>query len=198
MAELHEVTQRDPDNQQRRGKFDAYHAAPVVVGTCESHLHNGHSYEAQAYQPNLILNGTLTVCFKTPATQPLIHFRSSFGTSAGGRMTLYEGAAWNAETGFQVPVLARNRADIKSSQMLSDILPGGFGQANALSGDPTGIVLGGLSVTTVYAFGQNKVPATERALEYVLKPDTTYALELLATTAGKGQLVLEWSEHTSE
>ena len=172
-------------------------AATNVMETIEyehHEIHSGSSYHAYANAAGG--SGTkATITFTTPDTLKWAHVVVSGVSNVIASFTFGEGATVTSPTGSDFVPRNRNRNSDNVSGMISSGSAGGAGNVTT-----------GATVTdfgTILQFqqmGAGKVGGESRgAAEWVLKRNTTYALECESQAAtSEVHVNLEWYEHTDK
>ena len=188
----------DPTNGDSVGGIDKVSGALAVVSFAHHEIHEGDSFFADVVDLVMANADTINIVFKTPPGTKRAHMTFGFSTAVGGHVDVLEGPTWNQGTGTAVGIFNRKReATMNSSMLLEDLNQVAFTASDELILNPTGLA-GGTTIHDVYAFGAQKVPAGGREEnEILLLPDSTYCMCFTADGANnKGQLVLNWYEHT--
>ena len=178
---------------------DTLFPIPVTIDSAHHEVHEGDAFEACVVNDSMGSGATLALAFKTAAGTKRMHLLMAFDTAAGGHLELLEGATWDAESGTEATIHNRKReTTMASSGVLADQAQAGFLASDVMHKDPS--TLAGTAICAQYAFGANKTPAGARgAAEWILKPETQYAVRLTADNASNGGFIgLTWYEHTDD
>jgi len=170
----------------------------ITIDYSHHEAHEGDAFECTAVDTSMGDADTIVLAFKTMAAPKRMHLVIEFATAAGGHVDVIEGPTWDDQSGTLNPIYNRKReASMKSSAALEDQAQAGFVASDNMHQDPTTLA-GGTIIHAVYAFGAVKTAAGTRGVEeWLLKPETQYAIRLTADGAQNGgQLRLEWYEHT--
>lgn len=195
------VVQQDPGDSTRQGSFDELFEVPVHQSVEHSEIHEKRMFMAHFADEAMNDNDTIHLAFKTPNTTKRLHMVAEFVTLVGGDLNVIEGPTWTTNTGSLCPVVNHFReAAPDSSVVLEDktATPAFTATDNILS-NVTG-VSGGTSIQRRYAWGvknRSGAGSLRGSLELVLAPDTQYVVTFTADGgSNKGQVILEWYEHT--
>jgi hypothetical protein len=183
--------------------IDGITNAHTIIDYAHHEVHGGSSFTTE-FADNTMANAeTIIIVFKTMAGTKKIHMLSSMTTLVGGSLQIWEGATWTTNTGALLPIINRKReTTMASSGILEDLTATpAFTETNNMLVNPTGLNIGAAtSIHLHYAYGERgKIGAgTQRDIdEYILKPETQYAIVFTAIGASnKGQIILNWYEHT--
>jgi len=185
--------------------MDEMSSSPVSITFPHHKIHNGDSFTTNFTDETLADAETIILAFKTATGKEKVHLFAFFSTLVGGSLNIWEGATWTTNTGVVNPIINRRRDENpKSSGMREDLTstPTFMATGNILS-NPTltgGVVTptGATSLDKQYAWGERgKIGAgnLRDENEFILKPDTTYAIVFTAIGASnKAQINLNWYE----
>ncbi len=184
--------------------FDAMTNALVSIGCAHYRIHEGSSFTTNFTDEVLANDETLVIAFKTAPGTKRVHLFVFFSTLVGGSLELWEGATWTEDTGTATPIINRRRDEnLEASGMLEDktYTPAFRATGNVLV-NPTHSVVGATSLDKQYAWGEKgKIGAgyLRDENEFILKPDTQYAVVFTAIgAANKAQVSLNWYEQSEE
>ena len=181
--------------------IDAVTNALITVQNEHHEVHEGSAFSANHVDTSMAIGDTNELCFKTPAAGKLIHLAGEFLTLTGGHLDLIEGPTWDASSGSAVAIYNRKRAAaMTSSVLLEDRSTGSFVANDELILNPTTFA-GGTVLLPFYGFGQKNQfsGGGQSALEWVLQPETQYAVRFVSTAnSNAAQILMRWYEHTSK
>lgn len=160
-------------------------------------IHAGDSYHVFYADTGVDDDERLVLSFKTPNTSTWIHMVFDVESKGEAEFKLYEDMTITDNTGISIPVYNRNRNSGNTSGVLDtgqnpDLANHVTLNAEMGSGSAYGTVLEHV------AFGDaKKAGGEERGIsEWILKPDTIYALSFVARAATNiMHLHIEWYEH---
>jgi len=199
MSHIREFELLDPDDNNRKQKFDSLFQAIYTMPVEHHEIHDAHSFMTGYADITLGLNATIIFAFKTPAGSKLLHMVVGFETLVKAHVDIIEAPGWSASTGSQNPVYNRNREDAGSSVILENTT-GSFIASDNVILDPSSFT-GGTIIDTLYAFGvKNKSSGSNRGIdEIVLAANTNYGVRLTSDDGSNAaHLKLSWYEHTNE
>lgn len=178
---------------------DAMTGAVVGISYPHYEAHEGNAFICDYVDETLDDNATIELAFKTPAGTKRVHIWIEFSTLVGGDIRLLEAPTWTTSTGSQNSILNRKRlASMTSSGLLEDTA-GSFSATNNMVLNPTSLA-GGTVIHHIYAWGKKEkmqAGGARDSEEFILKPDTQYAVVFTADGASnKAQVILNWYEHT--
>lgn len=186
--------------------LDALSGASVGITSPHHRIHVGDAFTTNFTDETLADAETMILAFKTPVGPKRVHLFAFFSTLVGGSLNIWEGATWTTTTGTVNPIINRRRDENpKPSGIREDLTatPAFTATGNMLS-NPTltgGVVTptGAESLDKQYAWGEKgKVGAgyLRDENEFILKPNTTYAIIFTAIGASnKAQINLNWYEN---
>jgi len=185
--------------------LDAMSGTPVGITFPHHKIHNGDSFTTNFTDETLADAETIILAFKTATGPKRIHLFAFFSTLVGGSLNIWEGATWTTTTGVVNPIINRRRDENpNTSGLLEDLTatPAFTATGNILSNPTlTGGVVTPTSATSLdkqYAWGEKgKIGAgyLRDENEFILKPDTTYAIVFTSIGASnKAQINLNWYE----
>ena len=170
----------------------------IRITAAHHEVHEGDSYNYVLTETTMQTTETINVAFKTPAAATkYIHMIVEFSTRAGGNLEILEAATWTAQTGTAATPMNANRNSSNTSSLLGNETTTVF-TAGEIAYDVTTILTTNATIIEdVYAFGANRVPATNRGItEFILKAATTYVIRFTADgNTNGGQIHLRWYEH---
>lgn len=162
-------------------------------------IHSGSAFFSTAEDTSMADSETLALAFKTANTTERAHMLIAWSTKAGGLIELLEGPTWTTSTGSQEPIYNRKRLTSMHSSMLLEDTAGSFSATDNLVLNPTALA-GGTAIWEERAWsatGQAQASAGRDVAEWVLKPDTQYAVRFTAAGGtNAGAIALHWYEHT--
>jgi hypothetical protein len=172
-------------------RLDASTHAWNMIGYSHHEIHSGKSY---TYDTNAAgASGTkATVTFTTPAGPKEIHMLVHFRSNVEAIYTFGEGPTITADTGTNEAPIARNRNNVVASGLIGT-------KAVAANNVTYGATVTGFgTVLEMIHFGSGKSGGEEHGSdEWVLKPATTYAIEVESEAASSEVMVeMDWYEHT--
>ena len=185
------------------GARDAVSGALITITSPHHKLHEGDAFLTDFADSSMGDTDILTICFKTPAGTKRCHMVSDFHCLVGGVLEIWEGVTWTDDTGTLTPIINRKRlASMNSSGMLENKsdTPNWTASDQVLV-NPSGVAtIPATKISHVHAWGKKDQllagGARDRA-EFVLKPDTQYAMLFMADgNSNKAQVFLNWYEHT--
>ena len=159
--------------------------ALVVIGHPEHEAHEGDAYKADAVLAAITSGEYFAIGFTTPtAAAGRIHLTFGFIAEAKAHIQLLEGPTNTPASGAPLTAFNRERASGKTTEV-----------TNLRSYDNVGVV-GGTVIHDLYAFSDKRQTVADRdEEEWMLVPETAYAVKLLADANGGGQILAAWSEH---
>lgn len=200
---------KDKDNNVRTLDeillIDALSGTPVGITFPHYKIHSGDAFTTNFTDETLADAETVILAFKTATGTKRVHLFAFFSTLVGGHLDIWRDATWTTNTGVVNPIRNRNDEDNPNqSGLLEDLTttPTFTATGNILS-NPTltgGVVTptGATSLDKQYAWGERgKIGAgyLRDENEFILKPDTTYAIVFTAIGASnKAQVNLNWYE----
>ena len=156
-------------------------------------IHGGSTFRAQAFNDAIGAGNSVTIGFRTGVKES--HMLWEFVHEGDMTMTVLENPTITLSTGTNVTCKNSNRNSTKTSELQ------GYGTAALLAGnitkDPT--YSGGTSISLKRSYATKGTGTSgSRRQEVVLKTETPYIFKLTnnETSAGGGQIRLEWYEHT--
>ncbi len=158
---------------------------------------HGHVHESRSFHVFINASGgsgtKATISFKTPDTTRWIHLAVHARGNVESHLTCGEGATITADSGSDFAPLNRNRNSVVESVVISAGSGGGAG--NVTTG---GTVTDFGTLIHLEHLGNNKIGEESRGeIEFVLKRNTTYAIEVETEAASSEAFVeLEYYEHT--
>jgi len=185
---------------------DSLTNAMVQISYPHHEVHDGCSFTTVFTDETLADAETIVLAFKTPRGTKRIHLLLMFTTLVGGSLNIWQDATWTTTTGVVNPIINRKQEeDTKVSGVTEDLTttPAFTATGNILS-NPTltgGVVTpaGATSLDKQYAWGEKgKIGAgyLRDENEFILRPDTTYAIVFTSIgAANKAQVSLNWYEH---
>lgn len=192
---------QDPNDSERVASFDTMFKTLLFLDVPHFEVHEGHAFISDAVDTSMADTATLILAFKTPAGTKRAHMVIEFTTLVGGHLDIIEGPTWDNQSGTKNPIYNRFReAAMTSSVLLEDQAQPGFVASDNVILNPTNVA-GGTVLHDLYGFGKKeKFPSDSRDVsEWILKPDTQYAIRFTADGgSNKGQVILNWYEHTDE
>jgi hypothetical protein len=159
--------------------------ALVVISHSEHEAHEGDAYKADAVLASITSGQYFAIGFTTPAAEAgRIHLTVGFIAEAAAHIELLEGPTNTPASGAALAAYNRERASVKTTKV-----------TNLRSYDNVGVV-GGTAIHDFYSFSDKRQTTAERdEEEWMLAPETAYAVKLTADANGGGQIFLAWSEH---
>lgn len=201
MSELRKIQIQDPSDATRLAGFDNLFKVLLTLDAPHHEIHEGDSFCSSAVDTSMGNGDTLVLAFKTMAGTKRAHIVVQFLALSGGHVEILEGPTWDNESGSLNPIFNRKRTSpALLSEMLEDSGQAAFTATGNLVLNPTTLA-GGTALCPEYSFGTVSKPAVSgrELVEWVLRPDTQYAVRLTADAASnKGQLILAWYEHMDE
>jgi hypothetical protein len=183
--------------------IDDVSAAMTTISYPHHEVHEGSSFNSDAVDETMADDETIILAFKTMPGTKRAHMFFGFHTLVGGDLAVWEGATWTTSTGTLNPIINRKReASMNSSGLLEDkTATPTFTATNNILLNPTGLNTGSATkIHNPFAWGERKqllAGGTREIEEYILKPDTQYAVVFTADGgSNKGQITLGWYEHT--
>lgn len=202
MSLIRKIFLADPANISRLIKFDPIVRAILNITSAHQEIHEGSAFMVDAVNILMSDGDTLILAFKTPSGIKRVHFVMDYSSLVSSHIELIEAPIWTTGTGSLITILNRKReTSMKSSGVLEDLTSTPtFAANNAVLLDPTGLS-GGTTIKTMYAFGakQRSTTLSRDVSENLLWPDVQYAVRLTSDdNSNKGQLHLDWYEHTDD
>ena len=195
--------QWDDDNSQWVNMTgDAMTNAAIGI-TYEHHeVHQGDAFICDTVTTGTLGdNATLNLAFKTGSGTTRAHMIIEFSTLIGGNLELFEGSTWTDNTGTTIAIRNRRRLSTMASSVMQEnktIQPAFTATNNMLRN----VTLSTTSATLLHDFfawgikNKDTGGSARDVHEWVLKPDTIYAVRFTAEGANnKAQMILNWYEH---
>ncbi len=159
--------------------------ALITVSHPEHEAHEGDAYKADVVLAAITNGQYLAIGFTTPtAAVGRIHLTFGFTAEAKAHVQLLEGPTNTPASGAALTAHNRERASGKTTAL-----------ENLRSYDNVGVV-GGTVIHDFHSFSDKRQTTVERdEEEWMLAPETVYAVKLLADANGGGQILAAWSEH---
>lgn len=172
----------------------------VQIDSSHHEVHEGESFRSFVVDTTLASAETLSLAFKTPPSPDLIHLVVEFITNGDAHVELLQAPTWTANQSDTTAPIQNARRGERSSFILENTNQAGFVASDVMIVNATGLS-GGTAIDTTYTFtantgGQGGGRDNE---EWVLLPDTQYAVVLTSDEASNGgQIKLAWYEHSLE
>ena len=199
MSNFGTVSVVDPNDATRAGEFDTLFKTPVVINVEHHEIHEGGSFLCSTVNATMSDTETLALCFKTPAGTKRAHMFVGYVSKLSGHLDLLEAPTWTTGSGTQQPIYNRKRLAGMTASVLLEDTTSTFVANGAMVRNP-GSLAGGTSIEQYYTFGKkDKIGGGGHHSddEWILKPDTLYALRFTADeNSNGGQIMLNWYEHT--
>jgi hypothetical protein len=183
------------------GRVDSTTDVLTVIGYLHHEAHAGNFFRCYAEAPTLGAGATLVLAFKTPDASPKhAHLGISFGVKVDGFCDLVRGPTWTNQSGTLEPIFNRRHPSTKTSFLLEDQAQAGFVASSQLNKDPTSLSGGtAIRIGRLWSAGVKVGQSREAGGEWILAPNTQYAVRLTAVSASNGgHLQLDWYEHTDK
>ncbi len=167
---------------------DGVSDALVAIDFPHHEAHEGNAYKADATN-GAITNGEYwAIGFTTPAAdQGRIHLLAGFVSEAASHLQLLEGPTNTPASGAALTAYNRDRGSGKTTKL-----------TNLRSYDNAGVV-GGTVIHDLSTWSDKRQTTVDRDdEEFILAPETAYAVKLIADANGGGQILLDWYEHVSK
>ncbi len=179
-------------------RLDAKTEFLVCIDSEHHEVHEGDAFTYCISDSTMANAETIAVGFKTPAGAKKSHLIVGFDTLVGGYLQILEAPTITTDTGTVVVPVNRDRKSTNESTLLEDKTATPAFTANGMLLMPT-ITDVGTVICRIDAFGaaNKKANGARGHNEFILKADTVYAIRFTAVgAANKGQLILDWYEHT--
>ena len=181
--------------------FDAMSGSPVTITFPHHKIHDGTAFTTNVADEAMSNAETIIIVFKTPTRIKKVHMFVFFATLVGGSLEIWEDATWTTNTGTATTIINRKRDEnpvvsgIREDKTTTPV----FNATGNVLSNPTGLGTGSAkSIDKQYAWGEKgKIGAgyLRDENEFVLKPDTAYAIVFTAIgDSNKAQVSLNWYE----
>lgn len=173
-----------------KSNIDKTTTAIIEVSHSHHEIHSGNSYTTEDNASGGA--GTkATITFKTPAGTKLIHMIAHYRSNVESHSTLGEGVTITADTGTNKLPTAKNRSNVVASILIGTRTAA----VNNITYGATVTNFG--TVLEIIHFGNGKQGGEFRGDdEWILKPDTIYALETESEAASSDvNIEMDWYEH---
>lgn len=159
----------------------------TTIDLSHHEAHEGDAYKADIIKVSITNAQYLAIGFTTPAAaQGRIHLLVGFISEAAAHLQVLEGPTNTPASGAALTAYNRDRGSAKTTTL-----------TNLRSYDNAGVV-GGVVLHDLYTWSDKRQTTTDRDdEEFILAPETDYALKLIADANGGGQILLDWYEHVS-
>lgn len=182
------------------GEIDLSTFAAKTIEYEHAEIHSGDHYECEFYDATMANTETISLGWKTPDSDKLMHLVPAWWFKLECSIILYENATWTAETGTQCPIINSHRDfQKKESTLLENQSSAAFLVTDNMVANATGVdVSGATAIRSVRQGASNKIGSTFRAAEeQVLKRNTQYLILLTAhVNSNGGGIYLAWYEHS--
>ncbi len=160
----------------------------VILSHLQHEAHQGDAYKVDITLASITSGQYLAIGFTTPAASVArVHLTFGFVAEAKAHIQLLEGPTNTPGSGVGITAYNRERASSKTTIL-----------ENLTSYDNAGVV-GGTVIHDLYSFSDKRQTTVERdEEEWLLAPETAYAIKLVADANGGGQVLAAWSEHPHE
>ncbi len=175
-------------------RLDPVTFVPISIDTAHHHIHDGSSYHA--FINAVGASGTkATLTFKTPNTSKLIHIVVGFRANVESLITCGEASTVTGASGSDFTPVNRNRNSSTTSGLITE---GSAGGAGKITQGATVTNFGTILHIEHIGDGKQEGGEARGTHEWVLKPDTVYAIEVETEAASsEAHLELDWYEHIS-
>lgn len=170
-----------------------------TIDYAHAEIHKGNSFVTSIFDEDMGDNEILVLCFKTP-TDKEFHMTFNYAGKLAGHVEVLSAASWSGgQTGTQVEVFNRNQTLNTESTVKDDwTVVGVFETSGMMVKGVSG--LAGTKVWETWNFAaknQGGIPGNLSREEFILAPDTKYAVKYHANAASNaGYLELNWYEET--
>lgn len=181
---------------------DKITGAKNVIDYAHHEVHSGGhfnlSYSVADLGAATTPNDAMTLSWKTPAGEKLLHMIFSAICSAGALFKFVEGKTGGGATPTGVITAKNSHRGSSKTSIITDVAGANAGK---ISYDAT-LFTGGTELVSEYigadGIGNSFVSGSSRSeQEWVLAPNTFYQLSLFLASAVPGTIQMAWYEHTS-
>lgn len=167
------------------GAKDGVTGALAVIDYVHHEAHEGDAYKADSINIAITNGEYWAIGFTTPAADVgRIHLLAGFVSEAASHLQVLEGPTNTPASGAALTAYNRDRASAKTTKLTNLREYGNVG------------VVGGTVIHDLYTWSDKRQTTSDRDdEEFILAPETAYAIKLLADANGGGQILLDWYEH---